>query len=85
LIWFTPSSAAGDLRPQPQETNAKTCHMATRFDPVGVGHLERYVATREHRDDAEIKVDPIEPTAWRSSAGPSGLVAAGALARPITA
>ena len=70
----------------PQESQCEHfCHMATRFDPVGIGYLERYVAdwAREHRADAGPQ-DAAERTGPRVAivgAGPSGLVAAGALAR----
>src|SRR3989338_4222848 len=69
----------------PQESQCeKLCHMATRFDPVAVGHLERYVAdwAREHR--VADKISTVKRTGPRVAivgSGPSGLVAAGALAR----
>ena len=70
----------------PQESQCEQlCHMATRFDPVGVGHLERYVAdwAREHRSTAPTNgaVKRTGPRVAIVGAGPSGLVAAGALAR----
>ncbi len=69
----------------PQESQCeKLCHMATRFDPVAIGHLERFVAdwAREHRPEETPK--PIERTGPRVAivgSGPSGLTAAGLLAR----
>ena len=70
----------------PQESQCEHfCHMATRFDPVGIGHLERYVAdwARTHRDPAngQAKISRTGPRVAIVGAGPSGLVAAGALAR----
>ncbi len=70
----------------PQESQCENlCHMATKFDPVGIGHLERYVAdwARDHRGAGGSQAVP-ERTGPRVAivgAGPSGLVAAGALAR----
>ena len=55
----------------PQESQCENlCHMATRFDPVGVGHLERYVADWA-RDTAVTLVKRVLQSerdhAWRSS------------------
>jgi glutamate synthase (NADPH/NADH) small chain len=68
----------------PQETQCEaTCHMATRFIPVGVGHLERFVADWER----EQPLGEAPATPWRTprvaviGSGPAGLVCAGELAR----
>jgi glutamate synthase (NADPH) small chain len=67
----------------PQETQCEQlCVMGTRFRPVAIGHLERYVADRERER-------PIAATAARMKkekvaivgSGPAGLVCAGELAR----
>src|SRR3989338_5975565 len=70
----------------PQESQCeKLCHMAARFEPVGVGHLERFVAdwARTHRqcrvDGAAAK--PTGPRVAIVGSGPSGLTAAWKLAR----
>ncbi|MBI4598004.1 MAG: NADPH-dependent glutamate synthase [Candidatus Omnitrophica bacterium] len=80
----------------PQESQCeKLCHMATRFEPVAIGHLERFIAdwAREHRRGSVTA--PAAPTGARPpspeaserlrvaivGAGPSGLTAAGELAR----
>ena len=69
----------------PQESQCeKLCHMATRFEPVGIGHLERWVAdwAREHHtNQPEKSVKPTGPRVAIVGAGPSGLTAAGELAR----
>lgn len=69
----------------PQESQCeKLCHMATRFDPVAIGHLERFVAdrAREHRENGgSPKIERTGPSVAIVGAGPSGLVAAGTLAR----
>ncbi len=68
----------------PQESQCeKLCHMATRFEPVGVGHLERFVADweRAHREPRSTTVQPTGPRVAIVGAGPSGLTAAGELAR----
>jgi glutamate synthase (NADPH/NADH) small chain len=74
----------------PQETQCEEqCHLATRFTPVAIGYLERFVADWEMgQPPAE---EPIEP--WLDEkvaiigSGPAGLVCAGELARlghPVT-
>ncbi len=74
----------------PQETQCEEqCHFATRFAPVAIGYLERFVA------DWEMGQPPGEepPQPWREEkvaiigSGPAGLVCAGELARlghPVT-
>jgi glutamate synthase (NADPH/NADH) small chain len=74
----------------PQETQCEVlCHMSTRFRPVAIGHLERFVADWERAQP--LGEAPRQP--WRSQriavigSGPAGLVCAGELARlgyPVT-
>lgn len=74
----------------PQETQCEElCHLGTRFTPVAIGYLERFVADWE-RDQATSKV-PSRPLSGDKVAvigsGPAGLVCAGELARlghPVT-
>jgi glutamate synthase (NADPH/NADH) small chain len=68
----------------PQESQCELeCHMAKRFGPVAIGHLERFVSDWEMRQP--IEEEPLVP--WREEkiaivgSGPSGLVCAGELAR----
>ena len=73
----------------PQESQCEAdCSMATRFTPVAIGHLERYVADWERTQppNVEAKITRKEKVAI-IGAGPSGLVCAGELARlgyPVT-
>src|SRR5450759_4670465 len=73
----------------PQESQCEAdCSMTTRFNPVGIGHLERYVADWERTQppNAEAKITHKEKVAI-IGAGPSGLVCAGELVRlgyPVT-
>jgi len=68
----------------PQESQCElTCHLAKRFGPVGIGHLERYVADWERaqpQDTTQRKPTRSEKIAV-IGAGPSGLVCAGELGR----
>jgi glutamate synthase (NADPH/NADH) small chain len=67
----------------PQETQCEAeCHMVKRFNPVAIGHLERYVADWERTQppSVEAKITRKEKIAV-IGAGPSGLVCAGELAR----
>ena len=67
----------------PQETQCEAeCHMVKRFNPVAIGHLERYVADWERTQppSVEAKITRKEKIAVIGS-GPSGLVCAGELAR----
>jgi glutamate synthase (NADPH/NADH) small chain len=62
--------------------------MTKNFDPVGIGHLERYVADWERTQPPVVKahITRVEKVAV-IGAGPSGLVCAGELARlgyPVT-
>jgi glutamate synthase (NADPH/NADH) small chain len=77
----------GRVCPQESQCEAE-CHMVKRFNPVAIGHLERYVADWERTQPISAK-----PNITRSEkiavvgAGPSGLVCAGELARlgyPVT-
>ena len=73
----------------PQESQCEAdCSMTLRFNPVGIGHLERYVADWERTQppSVEAKLTRKEKVAV-IGAGPSGLVCAGELARlgyPVT-
>jgi len=74
----------------PQETQCEEqCHLATRFAPVAIGYLERFVADWEMGQPPG--KGPKQP--WRDEkvaiigSGPAGLVCAGELARlghPVT-
>ncbi len=74
----------------PQETQCEElCHMSTRFVPVAIGHLERFVADWER---AQPRPDD-HPPPWRAErvamigSGPASLVCAAELARmgyPVT-
>jgi glutamate synthase (NADPH/NADH) small chain len=77
----------GRVCPQESQCEAE-CSMTKNFDPVAIGHLERYVADWERTQPPNV-----EAKATRSEriaiigAGPSGLVCAGELARlgyPVT-
>ena len=69
----------------PQETQCEgECVRGTKSLPVGVGHLERYVAdwAREHRDQlTTIRATPTGKRVAVVGSGPSGLTAAGELVR----
>lgn len=73
----------------PQESQCESeCSLARRFDPVAIGHLERFVADWERTQPptAKAQITRKERIAV-IGAGPSGLVCAGALARlgyPVT-
>ena len=74
----------------PQETQCEEqCHLATRFAPVAIGYLERFVADWEMGQPPGEEPEP----PWRDEkvaiigSGPAGLVCAGELARlghPVT-
>jgi glutamate synthase (NADPH/NADH) small chain len=75
----------------PQETQCeKVCHMANRFNPVAIGHLERFVADweRSRPDGAGPQSSPLRPHRVAViGSGPAGLVCAGEMARmgyPVT-
>jgi glutamate synthase (NADPH) small chain len=74
-------SICGRVCPQEAQCEAR-CSLTGRFDPVAIGHLERYVADweREQPPAALPRPDRSERIAV-VGAGPSGLVCAGELAR----
>jgi glutamate synthase (NADPH/NADH) small chain len=77
----------GRVCPQESQCEAE-CSMTKNFDPVAIGHLERFVADWERTQppNAEVKLTRQEKIAI-IGAGPSGLVCAGELARlgyPVT-
>jgi len=77
----------GRVCPQESQCEAE-CSMTKNFDPVAIGHLERFVADWERTQppSAEVKLTRQEKIAI-IGAGPSGLVCAGELARlgyPVT-
>lgn len=77
----------GRVCPQESQCEAE-CSMGGRFDPVAIGHLERYVADWERTQPPAIQpaITKTEKIAI-IGAGPSGLVCAGELARlgyPVT-
>ena len=71
----------GRVCPQESQCEAE-CSMTKNFDPVAIGHLERFVADWERTQppNAEVKLTRQEKIAI-IGAGPSGLVCAGELAR----
>ncbi len=77
----------GRVCPQESQCEAE-CSMTKNFDPVAIGHLERFVADWERTQppSVEAKITRKEKVAV-IGAGPSGLVCAGELARlgyPVT-
>ncbi|MBR0156332.1 MAG: NADPH-dependent glutamate synthase [Clostridia bacterium] len=68
----------------PQETQCESkCTMGIKFEPVGIGRLERFVADW-YNSQEEKPVLPIKPNGHRVAvvgSGPSGLTCAGDLAR----
>ncbi len=71
----------GRVCPQESQCEAE-CSMTKNFDPVAIGHLERFVADWERTQppSVEAKITHKEKVAV-IGAGPSGLVCAGELAR----
>ncbi|MGB5079178.1 MAG: NADPH-dependent glutamate synthase [Burkholderiales bacterium] len=71
----------GRVCPQESQCEAE-CSMTRRFEPVAIGHLERFVADWERTQppSVESKITRAEKIAV-IGAGPSGLVCAGELAR----
>lgn len=67
----------------PQESQCEAdCHMLKRFNPVAIGHLERYVADWERTQPISAKPNITQKEKIAViGAGPSGLVCAGELAR----
>ncbi len=77
----------GRVCPQESQCEAE-CSMTQHFDPVAIGHLERYVADWERTQPSALQSKPTrnEKVAVIGG-GPSGLVCAGELARlgyPVT-
>jgi glutamate synthase (NADPH/NADH) small chain len=73
----------------PQESQCEhECRMSQRFSPVGIGHLERYVADWERTQPRTVTANLTRSEKVAViGAGPSGLVCAGELARrgyPVT-
>ncbi len=74
----------------PQEAQCEMlCHLAKRFRPVAIGHLERFVADWERSlpENAAVKKPTRDQKIAVIGAGPAGLVCAGELARlgyPVT-
>lgn len=68
----------------PQETQCESkCTLGIRFEPVGIGRLERFVADR-HNESAPAAPERPAPNGHRVAivgSGPSGLTCAGDLAR----
>ena len=68
----------------PQETQCESkCTLGVRFEPVGIGRLERFAADwhNEHVAEAPAKPEPNGHKVAVVGAGPSGLTCAGDLAR----
>jgi glutamate synthase (NADPH) small chain len=88
LRWANPLPAiCGRVCPQESQCEAE-CSMTKNFDPVGIGHLERYVADWERTQPPVVKANITRKEKVAViGAGPSGLVCAGELARlgyPVT-
>ena len=68
----------------PQETQCEQkCTLGVKFEPVGIGRLERYVADWHNRQEA-VKAEPPVANGHKVAivgSGPSGLTCAGDLAR----
>ncbi len=68
----------------PQETQCESkCTLGIKFEPVGIGRLERFVADRHNENTCDMLQKP-EPNGHRAAivgAGPSGLTCAGDLAK----
>ena len=77
----------GRVCPQESQCEAE-CSLTQHFDPVGIGHLERYVADWERTQPPSVEAKITRPEKIAViGAGPSGLVCAGELARlgyPVT-
>ncbi len=68
----------------PQESQCeKYCTLGVKFEPVGIGRLERYVADR-HNSNSDAVIEKPEPNGHKVAvvgSGPSGLTCAGDLAK----
>ena len=77
----------GRVCPQESQCEAE-CSLNKHFDPVAIGHLERYVADWERAQPPALQAKPSRKEKIAViGAGPSGLVCAGELARlgyPVT-
>jgi glutamate synthase (NADPH/NADH) small chain len=77
----------GRVCPQESQCEAE-CSMTKNFDPVAIGHLERYVADWERSQPPAVRANITRQEKIAIiGAGPSGLVCAGELARlgyPVT-
>jgi glutamate synthase (NADPH/NADH) small chain len=77
----------GRVCPQESQCEAE-CSLNQHFDPVAIGHLERYVADWERTQPPAVAAKPARKERIAViGAGPSGLVCAGELARlgyPVT-
>ena len=77
----------GRVCPQESQCEAE-CSMTKNFDPVAIGHLERYVADWERTQPPAVAAKLTRPQKIAViGAGPAGLVCAGELARrgyPVT-
>ena len=84
VISMTSSLPAVCGRVCPQETQCESrCTMGIKFEPVGIGRLERFVADR-HNAFSTGEVSRPEPNGHRVAivgSGPSGLTCAGDLAK----
>ena len=84
IISTTSSLPAVCGRVCPQETQCESkCTLGIRFEPVGIGRLERFVADW-HNAHAAGNVNPVEPSGHKVAvvgSGPSGLTCAGDLAK----
>jgi len=75
-------AVCGRVCPQETQCEAK-CTLGVKFDPVGIGRLERYAADLHAASGADA-ADPPAPNGHRVAvvgSGPSGLTCAGDLAR----
>ena len=84
IISATSSLPAVCGRVCPQETQCEElCTLGRKFEPVGIGRLERYVADWHNAQEA-IKANPPQPNGHKVAivgSGPAGLTCAGDLAR----
>lgn len=68
----------------PQETQCESkCTMGVKFEPVGIGRLERFVADR-YNSQPEVEIEKTDSNSQKVAivgSGPSGLTCAGDLAR----
>ena len=84
IISTTSSLPAVCGRVCPQETQCESkCTLGIKFEPVGIGRLERFVADW-HNANAAANVQPVKPNGRKVAvvgSGPSGLTCAGDLAK----